>query len=116
MVNHLVTEPAKLITCPRCGQYTIHALSGGILVKANPEPLSVSQEITALLTGKRTYDLIPFGLHFYLEYRSAGRMESDRLHVVVATHTCQPTTTPPKLGPDMKLLIPAVSLPDEPPF
>jgi len=109
--QHLVTEPARPVTCSRCGQQVIHAVTGGLTTITDTTPLSVNEEITALLTGRPTFDLQSNGNRAYLEWRDITRIKAGRRHPVVAAHQCGPgTQLLPVTAP------PAEELPDDPPF
>lgn len=114
MTAHLITEAAKLRICTRCGEYTIVAISGGINTAADIQPLSVDEEIAALLTGRRTFDFAQIGLRYYLHYRDLFAIRANRIHPVVAAHRHRPSLPSPS---DIELTTLAKEvLPDEPPF
>jgi hypothetical protein len=81
---------ACLQPCPACQRHTLACVSGGLPIRANPEQLTVNQEIAARLQGKETYDVITWGLprKLYLEYRDLTRIKAGRKHPVVAEHPC----------------------------
>ena len=118
VTEHLISRPAKLKTCPRCGEYTLTAITGGLTTATDPEPLTIEQEIAALLIGKRTFDIITLGHRLYLEWRDIIRVKGNRAYPVVAIHICTPAEPPPELPPDIKLTTAPAreSLPDDPPF
>jgi hypothetical protein len=89
---------AAIVGCPRCRCLVIHALDAPVAafdVRLDPEPLTEIGELTALLSGRMTYDLIPVWGHHELAYRDQWRMRH-RKHPVLATHRCPgriPATT-----------------------
>src|SRR5215831_14497868 len=90
MTTHLVTEPARPVTCSRCGLRVIHAITGGLTTITDSAPLSVNEEIAALLTGRPTFDLCASGGHAYLEWRDITRIRAGRKYPVLAIHQCGP--------------------------
>jgi len=118
VTEHLISRPAKLKTCPRCGEYTLTAITGGLTTATDPEPLTIDQEIAALLIGKRTFDIITIGHRLYLEWRDIIRVKGGRVYPVVAIHICTPAEPPPERRPDIELSTRglAAEYPDEPPF
>lgn len=75
------------------------------------KPLSIAEEISALIAGKATFDLAMTGQRVYVEWRDLTRIRSSRDHPVVAQHPCAAASARP---------LPPVSvseeLPDDPPF
>ena len=111
MTQHLITEPAKAAECTRCGDPVFAAITGGLTTITDIHPLSVNEEITALLTGRPTFDLQSSGKQAYLEWRDITRIKAGRHHPVVAAHQCGPGTLL------LPVTIPPVEeLPDDPPF
>lgn len=110
MTGHLVTQPAKLATCSRCGALTLTAITGGLTTVIDPCPLEIAQEIAALMAGKATFDLVPVGCRLFIEWRDITRMRAPRLHAVVTVHQCAGATQKPVPVPA------AAPPPDEPPF
>jgi hypothetical protein len=106
--THLENHPARYQPCPRCGHHTITAITSGYKLRADPCPLDTSQEIAALLTGRRTFDVLIWGLpkRMHLEWRSLTRIRAPRKHPVIATHQCVPTATRPRKEPETGLVIP----------
>ncbi len=90
MTEHLIRRPAQTATCTRCGRHILAAISSGITIAANPQSLTVNEEIAARLTGRIIFDIIVYGLprRMYLEYRDLGRVRAGRKHAVVAAHEC----------------------------
>jgi hypothetical protein len=113
MTSHLINRPAEITACSHCGQKTLTALSGGLTTAIDPSPLSIAQEIAAIITGKPTFDLIPSGRSLYVEWRDMTRVKASRLYAVAAIHTCPGAT-----HPTQHLLAGAgsVPVPDDPPF
>ena len=112
MTQYLITEPAKAAECIRCGSQVITAITGGLTTVTDVSPLSVNEEIAALLVGRATFDLQADGKQVYLEWRDLTRIRAGRRYPVVAGHRC---------GPGARLLplpaaAPAAQLPDDPPF
>lgn len=112
MTGHLVTRPAALAECRRCGAATITAMVDGLLTAVDTQPLSISAEIAAIMAGKTTFNLMVTGQRIYLEWRSVTRIRAGRDHPVVARHPCAAASSKP--------LPPATAaveeLPDDPPF
>lgn len=81
---------ATLTSCPRCHSLVIHALDAPVAafdVRLDPLPLTETQELAALLTGRITYDLIPIGGHHEIALRDQWRIRT-RKYPVLATHQC----------------------------
>jgi hypothetical protein len=111
VTDHLITRPARIINCPRCGALALTAVTGGLTTVTSIEPLSIDQEIAALLTGRTTFDMQIRGTHIYLEWRDVTRIQAGREYPVVAIHQCTPAY---QLVP---LPVPAgEEVPDDPPF
>lgn len=82
---------ARLSGCIRCDALVVRALDAPILgfeVSLDPVPLDVAAEISALLSGQRTYDLIRTARHHILNHRAVWDMTPDRKHIVLAQHRC----------------------------
>lgn len=119
MTEHLISHPARLQPCPHCGHYTLTAIAGGLTVHANPQALSINEEIAALITGKASYDVLIHGLPrgIYLERRDIDRIRAPRAHAVVATHICPVLFNPsPQPAVDIGLPYATAPQPDYPPF
>ncbi|MEV4837771.1 hypothetical protein AB0K05_24835 [Nonomuraea sp. NPDC049486] len=116
----MISSPAVLDTCRRCGNLILKAHSEGLAVRANPQPLDPRAELGAILAGQATYDLQPLGLPRkpYLWHRHHFRIAGKREWKVVADHRCPPGPHfPPPPGPPTPVFIPfAYSCPDQPPF
>jgi len=111
MTGHLITRPAKISNCPRCGALILSAVTGGLTTITSIDPLSIDEEIAALLTGRATFDMQISGTCIYLEWRDITRIRAGRKYPVVAMHPCNPGCQPAPLP-----ILPAEELPDDPPF
>jgi hypothetical protein len=116
----MITTPAVLDTCPRCGTAVLAAHSGGVPVRADAEPLDERGELLALLDGRMTYDMYIGGLPRkpYLHLRYSWTISRPRKWKVVTDHKCPPgphlrrQRTPP-----IDLIFPSgPPIPDNPPF
>lgn len=118
MTEYLINRPARLTTCPTCNQPTLAAISGGLTISADPKPLTINQEIAALLTNRPTYDILTHGFpkRIYLEWRSTTRIKNKHRHTVVAEHPCRTATYTQGTGTDLIIPSPRTPLPDDPPF
>ncbi|MFE3449643.1 hypothetical protein ACFXJ8_11975 [Nonomuraea sp. NPDC059194] len=117
----MISSPAVLDSCPRCGGLILVAHTDGIPARADAAPLDPHQELAAILDGRFTYDVQPLGLPRkpYLMYRHSFRIaRSTREWKVVATHKCPPGPHRPTIRqPPTTLVIPYASAsPDIPPF
>ncbi|MEV7011566.1 hypothetical protein [Streptosporangium sp. NPDC051022] len=116
----MISTPAVLDTCPRCGTPTLVGHSEGLLIRATAGPLDPRGELDALTAGQMTYDVQPLGLPRkpYLIHRNAWRIHADRKYAVVATHKCPPGARAPHFRPDpVPLFIPyGEPIPDQPQF
>lgn len=111
MSQHLITTPARAATCNACGSTVIHAVTGGLTTITDTTPLSVNEEIAAILAGRSTFDLQTAGNQLYLEWRDVTRIRAGRNYPVLAIHGCARGAQHP--------IPPAPSnnsLPDDPPF
>jgi hypothetical protein len=107
---HLEDGPAHYQPCPRCGRHTLTAWCAGVKTRFNPEPLTIHQEIAALLTGRRTYDVLILGLprRMYPEWRHLLRIQAPRKHPVIVTHACPPGAIRPQFRqPEIEIEIPS---------
>ncbi|MGH3099298.1 MAG: hypothetical protein ACRDMV_25235 [Streptosporangiales bacterium] len=121
MTAYLITEPVRVETCPRCDATVLHAHTGGVDTRVDPEHLNANNELTALLQSRMTFDLIQDGYppRFYLEWRDADRIQAGRKHIVVARHTCERKSGPGQRqepGPFLTLPIARQEDTDIPPF
>lgn len=94
---------AVLTSCPRCACALIHALDAPVAafeVRLDPEPLNQIEELTALLAGRMTYDLIPVWGHHEIAHRDQWRIRN-RKYPVLATHQC-PGRIPATLAAQFK--------------
>lgn len=110
MTEPLITRPGALSQCIRCGAVTVTAIMGGLVTVADTKPLSIAEEVAALIAGTATFDLTITGRRIYLEYRDLDRIRVSRDHPVVAQHPCAAASSRPLPPP------PAGEVPDEPPF
>jgi hypothetical protein len=81
---------AVIAGCPRCRCLVIRALDAPVAafdIRLDPEPLTEIGELTALLDGRMTYDLLPIAGHHEIANRDQWRMRQ-RKHPVLATHKC----------------------------
>lgn len=93
MADHLVTTRARPATCHRCQDPILIALAEGLTVRVNATPLADrNAEITALLSGLRTYTCFSNG---ELAYRDADRIRDHQKrdprlapHEIHAEHKC----------------------------
>lgn len=117
--EHLINRPAHYQPCPRCGHHTLTAWTAGIKIRLDPEPLTIHQEIAALLSSRRTYDVLILGLprRMYPEWRHLLRIRAPRKHAVVATHTCPPNAIRPQYRqPETEIAIPSPVIEHEQPL
>jgi hypothetical protein len=92
MTGHLISTPAALLPCGRCGRHVLACFSGGFRTVADPEPLGLAAEIAAWLDSRMAFDVIKWGIpeRLYLEYRTETRIAAGRNYLVVASHGCPP--------------------------
>lgn len=118
--GEMISSPAVLDTCRRCGNLILKGHSEGLMVRADPAPLDRRQEYDAILAGRATYDVHPHGLPRkpFLWHRHQYRIRGARDWNVVADHRCPPGPHfPPPPAPPTPLFIPfPYSTPDQPPF
>ncbi|GHH67546.1 hypothetical protein GCM10017673_14700 [Streptosporangium violaceochromogenes] len=116
----MISTPAVLDTCPRCGTPLLVGYSEGLLIRATATPVDPHGELDALTAGRMTYDVQPLGLPRkpYLMHRHAWRIQAARKWNVVATHKCPPEAQAPYFRPDpVPIAIPYGSpIPENPPF
>jgi hypothetical protein len=111
VAQHLINTPAKTGECSRCGAIILTAITGGLTTVTDIQPLSVDEEIAALLLGRATFDLQQTGTQTYLEWRDLTRIRAGRNHPIVAIHQCR--------GATVRLLTfttASEKVPDDPPF
>lgn len=117
--EHLINRPARYQPCPRCGRHTLTAWTSGIRIRLDPEPLTIHQEIAALLSGRHTYDVLIYGLprRMHPEWRHLLRIRAPRKHPVVATHICPPGAVRPQYQqPEIEITIPSAATECEQPL
>lgn len=105
--RHLEDGPAHYQPCPRCGAHTLTALSAGVKIRLDPETLTQIAELSALLAGKQTFDLMIWGLprRMHPAWRDPSRIRSRR-YQVVATHQCSGRSRPGPPLPETEITIP----------
>lgn len=117
----MISTPAMLTNCRRCGALILTGHSEGLFARADVTPLDRHQELDAILAGRTTYDLHPLGLprRPYLFHRHQFRILSKQQDwKVVAQHKCPPGQHFPVIpGPPQELVIPyGKPIPANPPF
>jgi hypothetical protein len=110
LTGHLINTPAVLAKCSRCGAATITGTTSGLTTVADVHPLTIPEEITAIMSGKATFTLTAAGRNLFLTWRSVAEISAVRDHPVVAVHECPAGTH------QQPVTVPASSLPDDPPF
>lgn len=89
MSDHLISRPAYSAPCTACRQRLILAIDGGLTIAADPQPLTVNEEIAAHLTHRGAYDLIKTpGAKTWLIHRDIFRVKAGRTHPVLGDHAC----------------------------
>jgi hypothetical protein len=107
---------ATLTTCARCRALTIHALDAPVAaldIYLDPKPLNEIEELTALMSGRMTYDLIPVWGRHEIAHRDQWRIQK-REYPVLATHRCPgpiPATAAHAGGPGVPPKTPAPAIP-----
>lgn len=109
--DHALTEPAQLTHCTHCQQPVIRAHTDGLLVTCDPQPLTPTNELTALLAGRLTYQLVPVAGHTELQWRHLLRIRANHPHPVIATHHCPPDA---HTRPRRRQLPPPITIPSRP--
>jgi hypothetical protein len=112
---HFETRAARYQPCPHCGRHTLIALDEGATVRADPEPLTLHQEIAARLQGKTTYDVLLYGFprRMYPTARNLIRIRAPRHYAVIADHRCIPGTQRPAIRqPETEITVPYPSTTD----
>lgn len=117
----MISSPAMLDACRRCGSLILRGQSEGMTARADPTPLDRRQELAAILAGLATYDVRPLGLprQPFLGYRCSFRiLSANQGWKVVAEHRCPPGPhTPQPPTKPIHLTIPCGEpIPDNPPF
>lgn len=85
-----VTRRARLTRCRRCGAMVFAGLDHdkvALAVRVDPTPLSPVGELSALLTGRVTYELSR-GDGYRIDERRAGHIGKPTKADVVAEHAC----------------------------
>lgn len=117
MSQHLISTPAKPDQCRRCEAWTLTCHAGGLLARVDPIPIDELQELTALLDGRKTYNVHAetFTHRIYLEWRDAYDIKDPRKHAVLPEHKCGSLIgTPAPMPPPKKKAITTDK--DVPPF
>lgn len=110
MTEHLINRPAKLTQCSRCNSLTMTGITGGLTIVTDVKPLSINEEIAAIMTGRPTFGLHSAGHSVWLELRGTAEIRAGRPHPVVAVHKCRSAR-------QLALALTASQeVPDEPPF
>ena len=106
--EHLINRPARYQPCPRCNRHTLVAMVSGVRTRLDPEPLTIDGEVIALLSGRRTYDVMLWGLprRMHPIWRDISRIRAPRKYTVIATHQCTPLPAPLSVQPETDLVIP----------
>lgn len=89
------SDRASDSTCPHCHSPVIRARAGRVAaldVVADPEPITATEEILALLGGRLTWHLITGALgHRRITWRGTSHIRAGPArHPVLADHTCPP--------------------------
>lgn len=119
MAEHMISTPIVMTTCRRCGRPILAAHSEGIPARADLDPLDRYGELIALLDGRATYDLQPFGLprRPYLIHRYDWRIQAAPCWPIVADHKCPPGPHfPSPRKPPIDLVIPIGQSSSEPEY
>ena len=116
--EHCIDRPAHYQPCPHCHRHTLTAIVSGVKTRLNPEPLTINTEIAALLDGRRTYDVLLYGLprRMHPIWRDISRIRAPRRHTVIATHQCAALSRSPVTQPETDLAIPYPSTTGEIPL
>lgn len=86
--------------CPRCRAHILVGLDSDVAALSaavDPGPLTIRDEATALLAGRRTYRLAAHGRRLVLRYRDRWQITGQppgTVHVV-AEHRCGAVLAPP---------------------
>ncbi len=83
---HLVSTGVRWAHCG-CGGWTLAALSEGVPVAVDPPVVDEIAELTALINGRRSFDLIRVSGRTELVYRDCVR-QANRFFPVVLEHNC----------------------------
>lgn len=86
--GHFISTTARNTTCPTCRAHTLTAHDEGLPATVDATPIPATDEIAALLAGKRTYTKTRGG---QLIHRQAGRIRGGWLKGDIhAEHKCTP--------------------------
>ena len=86
-----LTTRARWDPCPICHAWTIRALdaeTAAIDTRLDPPPLNPTQELAALLTGHRTYEIFPTAGRHEIAHRDQWRIKNNHGHPIYPTHKC----------------------------
>lgn len=91
----LTSDLAKPAVCPRCNRPILTALVGNVAaltVRADPAPISATEEILALLEGRLTWHLVATALGpARITWRLPTHIRAGPArHPVIADHACPP--------------------------
>lgn len=120
MSDHLIDRPIRLLPCHGCHRHVLAAIDGGLTVAADPQPVTIVQEIMARLNNHPVFDIITTGTAAYLIYRDLTRVRHPRGYPVVAAHQCPRGAAPryqlipPKTKATKKKAAKPLSDPNEP--
>lgn len=81
----------RLRTCTRCNAPVLAGLDAdncAFAARVDMTPISATGEAVALLTGRRTFDLVGGGGEKKLYIREDHNIKSDRRYLVFAEHRC----------------------------
>jgi hypothetical protein len=90
----MISTKVKTITC-RCGSEIIYAVADGLPARVDPTPLTLANELAALLDGRWTYALRAGELVHRDQWVIRAGIVGTSLH---AEHRCPPRYTQPRIG------------------
>ena len=85
-----IGETAVWQPCARCRRHVLACRVDGLLVRCDPENLTVAGELAARIQNRLTFDVHVYGLprRMHLEFRHLTRIKAPRRYPVVAAHSC----------------------------
>lgn len=83
--THLETTTPVVITCSRCLQPVIYGIAEGLAARVDAAPLTSTGEISAVVSGRRTYTLKRSGL---VQRDASRRSDPSLTGPVLAAHQC----------------------------
>ena len=86
--DHLIHRPVHVTLCTRCSRHILIGIVHGWDTCTDLESLTIQAEITALITRRITYDLVPKGNGRYLIDRDIYRIRAPREYPVLINHIC----------------------------